>query len=691
MDKKEAEKRVKKLRAEIARLRDAYHVADDPSVTDDVYDSLNRELRALIIKYPEYEDFNAPENRIGGKALDKFVKIEHKSRMLSLNDVFSEEELFDWEKRIKKLLSEGIKFNYFCEVKFDGLAVSLIYENGKFVKGATRGDGFIGEDITENLKTIQSIPLFLSGNFPKYIEVRGEAIMSKKTLIVLNKKNEKDGKQVFANTRNAAAGSLRQLDPKLSAERKLDFFAYDIAEVKFLEKQAKFSRVLGLGPDQLENSLVFPKTHSDKHFLLKKLGFNVDNNDALCKNLDEVISFIKKFEKIRPDFPYGTDGIVISVNDLKLQETLGVVGKAPRYMSAFKYPAERATTIVKDIKVNVGRTGVLTPLAIFEPTLVAGSTVSKATLHNMDQIERLDLRIGDTVIIEKAGDVIPKVVEVLTNMRTGKEKKFKMVNKCPVCGSNIQKKEISEKKEKSVAYYCSNSKCPAKNERYLEHFVSVFEIYELGPKILRRFKDEGLITDVADIFILTKEDIAPLERFGEKSAENIVNEIELKKKISFSRFLWALGILHVGEETARDLATTFGTLDKLTKASSDEINEIENIGPAVSKSLYEFFHDRNNLNFIEKLQKNGVVIEKVEKRKAGKFLGLTFVLTGTLSSMSRELAKEKIINLGGKVSGSVSKNTSYVVAGEEAGSKLTDAQKLGVKIIDEKEFLSLIK
>jgi len=724
MDKNEAEKRIKKLRAEIARLREAYHVSDDPFVTDDVYDSLSRELRNLIKEYPDFADLNAPENRVGGKPLDKFVKVEHKSRMLSLNDVFSEEELFDWEKRIKKLLSLNTKFNYFCEIKFDGLAVSLIYENGKFVKGATRGDGFIGEDITENLKTIQSIPLVISGDFPEYIEVRGEAVMSKKTLVALNKKNEKEGNQLFANTRNAAAGSLRQLDPKLSAERKLDFFAYDIADIKFNGSSKEFSRVLGsprsARPDHSKKSLMPPLLHSEKHFLLKKLGFNVDNNDAICKNLNEVISFIRKFEKIRPDFPFGTDGIVISVDDLKLQEVLGVVGKAPRYMAAFKYPAERATTIVKDIKVNVGRTGVLTPLAIFKPTLVAGSTVSKATLHNMDQIERLDLRIGDTVVIEKAGDVIPKVVEVLDKMRTGKEKKFKMVSSCPVCDGKVEKRVIGNmesssskgirfsgdpnpsqtishrtlyipEKSISVAYYCSNPKCPAKNERYLEHFVSVFEIYELGPKILRRFKDEGLITDASDVFTLTKEDIAPLERFGEKSAENIVNEIELKKKISLSRFLWALGILHVGEETARDLATTFGTLEKLMKASSDEINEIENIGPAVSKSLHEFFHDKNNLNFIEKLQKNGVIIEKVEKKKAGKFTGLTFVLTGTLSSMSRELAKEKIINLGGKVSGSVSKNTSYVVAGEEAGSKLTDAQKLGVKIIDEKEFLSLVK
>jgi DNA ligase (NAD+) len=718
-----AYRRVKKLRDEIARLRNAYHTENAPDVTDDIYDSLTRELKELLKQNPEFEDLNAPENRVAGKPLDKFVKVTHKSRMLSLNDVFSEEELIDWKNRITKLLPpetsptprvgdfpypRGRGINYFCEVKFDGLAVSLIYENGKFAKGATRGDGFIGEDITENLKTIHSIPLILEKPYPSYLEVRGEAIMSKKTLISLNKKNEKENKTLFANTRNAAAGSLRQLDPKLSAERKLDFFAYDIAEI---------------------NSFEILKTHSDKHKLLKKLGFQVDTNDALCKNLDEVIDFIKKFEKIRPNFPYGTDGVVISVDDLKLQEILGVVGKAPRYMAAFKYPAEKATTIVKDIKINVGRTGVLTPLAIFEPTLVAGSKVSKATLHNMDQIERLDLRIGDTVVIEKAGDVIPKVVEVLVKMRTGKERKFKMLEHCPTCGGRIVKKVAREKnfsallhpaggtfrvqnfspEQLSVAYYCSNPKCPAKNERYLEHFVSVFEIYELGPKILRRFKDEGLITDAADIFTLVKEDIAPLERFGEKSAENIINEIKNKKKIPLAKFLWALGILHVGEETARDLAIHFGTLEKLissTQSNLTEIDDIENIGVAVSKSVSDFFNKenkQNNLNFIKKLQENGVIVEKAEKTKAGKFTGLNFVLTGTLSTMSREIAKERILALGGKVASSVSKNTSYVVAGIEAGrsgsespqarmsSKLKNAEKLGVKILNAKEFLKMLK
>lgn len=690
MGKLEDKKRIQNLRQEIKRLRDLYHVKDAPDVTDDVYDSLTRELKELIKKYPEFDDPNSPENRVGGRPLDKFVKVSHQTRMLSLNDAFSYEELYEWEKRIKKLLTSNSKLSYFCEVKFDGLAASLIYENGIFTRGATRGDGFIGEDITQNLKTIKSIPLRLKSPFPDIVEVRGEALVSKKMLVKLNSINEKLGKPLFANTRNVAAGSLRQLDPKLAAERNLDFFAYDI-----LDKKSK-----------LQN-------HSEEHKLLKKLGFQVENIEAKCKNLEEVIDFIKKFEKTRPNFPYGTDGIVISVDDLKLQEVLGVVGKAPRYMVAFKYPAEKATTIVKDIKVNVGRTGVLTPLALFEPTRVAGSLVSKATLHNMDQIERLGLRIGDTVVIEKAGDVIPKVVEVLIKMRTGKEKKFKMPTKCPVCETQVEKKGKAEliknsaalpasglrhgqnfsPTQLSVAYYCANSKCPAKNERYLEHFVSVFDIYELGPKVLRRFKDEGLITDAGDIFTLEKEDIATLERFGEKSAENIIREIEEKKKIPLAKFLWALGILHVGEETARDLATHFGTLEKLissVKEDKEEVDSIENIGPAVLKSLHDFFNDKNNLNFLKKLKENGVVIEKAEKRKTGEFSGKVFVLTGTLSTMSREIAKEKIIAKGGKMSGSVSKNTSYVVAGEEAGSKLKNAQKLGVKILDEKEFLSML-
>lgn len=693
----EAEKRIKKLEQEIDRLRRDYHSRDDSNVEDSVYDSLTRELKDIFKIYPELEDLNSPIYRVGGEVLDKFQKVEHSVRMLSLNDIFSEEELLDWENRINKLIP-NTKFNYFCEVKFDGLAVSLIYENGVLVSGRTRGDGFVGEEITQNLKTISSIPLKLKGDqIPKYLEVRGEALMSKKTLNDLNIKNKNEGKNLFANTRNAAAGSLRQLDPKLARARNLDFLAYDIADIS-TEYVSKL------------------KTHSDKHKLLRRFGFRLDDNEKICTSQKQVLDFIHNFSKIRNDFDFGTDGIVISIDELDLQNLLGVVGKAPRYMIAFKYPAEKATTVIKDIIVNIGRTGVLTPLAIFEPTKVAGSLVSKATLHNLDQINRLDIRIGDTVIIEKAGDVIPKVVESLPNLRTGVERKFKMPKFCPVCKGTIEKKitqSLPTKKEvlgsptaqpdhlflqanSSVAYFCTNPKCGAKNERYLEHFVKVFDIYELGPKVLKRFKEEGLINDASDIFTLKKEDIAILERFGEKSAENIINEINEKKNISLDKFIWSLGIVHVGEETARDLANHFKTLENLIAIShrSDlwekNINSIENIGPAVSKSLYEFFNDKNNLNFIDKLLANGVKIKKVEKKAKGKFFGLTFVLTGTLPSMSREIAKEQILNLGGKVASSVSKNTSFVLAGEEAGSKLKLAKELGVKIITEEEFVKMI-
>jgi DNA ligase (NAD+) len=688
MKEAEVEKRIKKLRSEIARLRDLYHTKNIPNVTDDVYDSLTRELKELLQEYPEFEDLNSPENRVGGKPLDKFKKVKHEVKMFSISNVFSEEELLAWEKRNLKLLPPKINLDYFCELKFDGLAISLIYENGIFVRGVTRGDGEVGEDITQNLKTIKTIPLVLNKPFPSKIEVRGEALMKKSVLKKLNEQNEKEGKILFANSRNAAVGSLRQLDPKLAAERSLDFFAYSIDQITKSEWQEKILK------------------HSSKHELLEKLGFNVDQHSRVCKDLTEVSSFVNDVSRLRESLPFGIDGVVININNTAIFESLGVTGKDPRGVTAYKFPAEKATTVVKEVKINVGRTGVLTPLAIFEPTLVAGSTVSKATLHNMDQIERLDLRIGDTVVIEKAGDVIPKVVEVLTRMRNGKEKKVKIPTICPACASPVRKissrltlkgSDTTQKSYKSaslsVAYYCVNPKCSAKNERYLEHFVSVFEIYELGPKILRRFKDEGLITDAADIFTLSKEDISTLERFGEKSAENIIKEIENKKHISLSRFLWALGILHVGEETARDIAIHFGTLEKLISSvadSSAEIDSIENIGPAVVKSVSHFFKDKSNLNFIKKLENNGVVVEKTEKKKAGKFTGLNFVLTGILSSMSREMAKEKIISLGGKVVGSVSKNTSYVIAGEEPGSKLKTAQKLGIKILNEKDFLRLI-
>lgn len=674
MNKQAAKTRIEKLRQQIEDLRYRYHVLDDPKVTDDVYESLTRELKDLEAQFPEFLDELSPTSRVAGKPLDKFVKVQHAVRMTSLNDVFSLEELEAWDKRNKKLLPPGSEIEFFCELKLDGLSVSLIYEDGIFVRGSTRGDGLVGEDITQNLKTIRAIPLKLRAPYPKFIEVRGEGLMSKKTLAGLNLRYEKEGRPLLANTRNAAAGSLRQLDSALTAERRLDFSAWDISQLK----DSKIERFKNL------------KTHSEKHKLLRQLGFRVDAHEKVCKNLQEVEKFIEEIGKIRSGLPYGTDGVVVSIDNLDFQNQLGIVGKAPRYMAAFKYPAEKATTIVKEVKFNVGRTGVLTPLAIFEPTLVAGSTISKATLHNMDQIERLGLKIGDTVVIQKAGDVIPEVVEALVKLRTGKEKKIIFPKDCPVCGQAVARRGTGQKNEESVAFYCVNPKCPAKNRRFMQHFVNALEIYTIGPKILDRFQEEGLISDAADIFNLKKEDIQGLERFGEKSAENIVASLESHKEVSFWRFIYALGILHVGEQTAEDLALHFGSLEKLMLATLEEINSIENIGNVVAKSVHDFFHSKENEKFIKKLLDNGVKI-KYEPRQLGKFTGRTFVITGTLETMSRDEAKAKIKSLGGKVNESVSKQTSYVIVGSDPGSKYDKAIKLGVEILDEKKFLELVK
>ncbi len=670
--KASAKNRIGKLRGQIEELRHRYHVLNDPKVTDDVYDSLSRELKELEQQFPEFSDASSPTNRVAGKPLDKFVKVPHSIPMLSLNDAFSKEDLQAWENRLKKLLSPGTDLEYFAELKLDGLAVSLIYEDGIFVRGATRGDGRIGEDITQNLRTIHSLPLKLRGKFPSYVEVRGEAVMSKKVLAALNVGQKKAGKPLFANTRNAAAGSLRQLDPALAASRRLDFFAYDIAEARSGNKPLVIAR------------------HSEEHQFLLELGFVVDKHETMSKNLKETYVFIDKVEKLRPNFPFGTDGVVISVDNTSLYSRLGIVGKAPRYMIAYKYAAEKATTKILDIRVNVGRTGVLTPFAVFEPTVVAGSTIGKATLHNLDQIRRLGVKIGDTVVIQKAGDVIPEVVEVLPKLRAGKEKEFQMPKQCPVCDSPVEQRAAGEKTKSSVAYYCTNPSCPAKNQRGMEHFVNAFEIYTVGPKIITRFKDEGLISDAADLFTLKTGDIDGLERFGEKSAENIINSIQQHKRIPLARFIYALGIVNVGEQTSEDLANHFGSFNKLRDATLDEINAIENIGPIVSQSVYDYFRHKEYQKFIDKLFKNGVTIINPAKKAPGKLTGKTFVITGTLDSLSRDEAKQKIKAAGGKVTESVSKQTDYVIVGSDPGSKAGKARKLDVKILNEKEFNSLM-
>jgi DNA ligase (NAD+) len=667
MNSTDVKKRIEILEREIALLRHKYHVENDPRVTDDVYESLTRELHALLVQFPAYANANSSLNRVAGAPLPKFAKYTHTSRMLSLNDAFSKDEVVTFDERMKKLLGVS-SVEYFAELKLDGLAVALMYENGALVRAATRGDGTIGEDITQNIRMIDSVPLTLPHDAPERLEVRGEVIMRKIVWQKLNEHNAKEGKPLFANTRNAAAGSVRQLDPQLTKERRLDFIAWNIAEVD---------------GEKLD-------THAEEHALLARLGFVTTRDFELTtSNLKELFAFIDRIGEARGALPFGTDGVVIQVNDTTLQKEIGVVGKAPRYAVAFKYPAERATTIVRDIVVSVGRTGVLTPVAQFDATLVAGSRVSKATLHNMDQIERLDIRVGDTVVIHKAGDVIPEVVEVLTAMRTGKEKKFVMPKQCPVCGAVVQREELNTK-ETSAAYFCTNQKCPAKNHRALVHFVSVFEIFEIGPKVIDRFQEEGLISDAADLFALKTTDIAGLERFGEKSAENIVNEIALKRSVPLSRFLYALGIPQVGEETARDLARNAGTLERVMEMTEEEIQAIANIGPVVSKSVFAFFKEKENRVFIAKLLKNGVVIEKEKAPEKNTLAGKLFVLTGTLPTMSRDEAKKEILARGGKVASAVSKKTDYVVAGEEAGTKLQDAQKLNVAILDEAQFYALL-
>lgn len=670
MNQAQAKQRADKLRQQIDDLRYRYHVLNEPGVTDEVYQSLTRELSALEQRYPSLADAGSPTQRVAGKPLDKFSKVQHRVRMLSLSDAFSEDELSAWFMRVKKLLPPRASFTLFAELKFDGLAVSLTYERGTFVRGATRGDGLIGEDITQNLKTVQSIPLKLRAPCPDLLEVRGEALMGKQTLKELNGRNAREGKPLFANTRNAAAGSLRQLDPKLTAGRKLDFCAYDIAE-------------LSGWPEEL-------RLHSEKHGLLRRLGFKVDSHERRCEDLSELTAFIAEVAKVRDGLPFGTDGVVVSVDELDLQQRLGVVGKAPRYSVAFKYPAEKATTVVEDIVLQVGRTGQLTPVAHLRPVAVAGSTVSRATLHNMDQIERLDVRIGDTVVLQKAGDVIPEIVEVLPKLRTGRERKFKMPKVYRIDGKGVPIVRREAQGGQSAAYYLKDTGSSEVLRRRITHFVNVFEIYTIGPKIVDRFLSSGLIEDAADIFTLSADDISGLERFGERSAANIVASIETHRTVPLARFVNALGILHVGEQTAQDIAEHFGTLDSLERASLEDISRVPNVGPVVAQSVYSYLREPAHQRFIKKLLKNGVRIQTQAPRRPGKLSGKTFVVTGTLHTLSREEAKAKIRALGGKVTDSVSKQTSYLVVGDDPGLKFGKAQRLKVPVLTEAEFERMV-
>ena len=689
MIKDEAEKRIEVLKREIEKYRYAYHVLNQSLISDEALDSLKKELFDLEQQYPELITPDSPTQRVGGEPLKFFKKVKHEVPMISLNDAFSEKDMKDWYERIKKLVDpeQSRRINFYCEHKFDGLAVSLEYENGILKIGSTRGDGKIGEEVTQNLKTVESIPLrlqdkdFTTKNFPKKIEVRGEVLLTKKEFQKINQEQAKKGLTMYANPRNVAAGSIRQLDPKITASRHLVFYAYDL--------------ITDFGE----------KTHEEKHLILKKLGFKTHLDNQRVDTLEKVFKIHDNLYKQREKLPYEIDGLVVIVNNNKLFESLGTVGKAPRGAIAYKFPPKEATTIVEDIIVQVGRTGVFTPVAILKPVEVSGVTISRSTLHNKEEIKRLGLKIGDTVIVSRAGDVIPQVIKALPHLRTGKEKNFTMPKNCPIC----QTKAVED--EGGIIVRCPNKKCPARSQERLYHFVGkgAFEMKGIGPKIINRLLDEGLIQDASDLFDLEEGDISVLERYGEKSSQNIIKTIKAHKKILLNRFLYSLSILHLGEENAVILAQYLQkkihpekalpaqagiSIQNLLKIGSslklEELMQIPSFGPKISQAIGDWFQDKNNLNFLKKLDSKGIIILPVVIETTGKLKGLTFIFTGVLTSMSREKAKAEVIKRGGKITESVSSKTDYVVAGENPGSKYEKAKELGVKIITEAEFLSMI-
>jgi len=666
---KEIVERMAKLRETINHYRYAYHVLDKEEIPESARDSLMHDLRLLEEKYPELITPDSPTQRVEGKPLDEFKKVNHKVPQWSFNDVFSPEELIEFDARVKRFL-KGETPSYVCELKIDGLKVVLEYEKGFLKRALTRGDGVIGEDVTLNVRTIEAVPLRLTKDIDVVVE--GEVWMRKSTMASLNKERANIGEEPFANPRNVAAGSIRQLDPKIAASRKLEVFIYDIAQA----------------------SVPIPSEQYKELELLRELGFKVNPHFKHFPSIDGAVQYWKEWQERGKKEDYLIDGIVVKVNEQKLQERLGYTGKAPRFAIAFKFPAEQVTTVVEDIQIQVGRTGALTPVAHLKPTLVYGSVVSRATLHNEDEIKRLDVRIGDTVILQKAGDVIPDIVRVLPEMRIGKEKVFKMPKTCPECDTPIEKKRIGKGSEESAAYYCVNPKCPAKDRRRLYHFTSkhAFDIDGLGPKVVDLLVEHQLVGAYDDFFTLTKGDLLALPRFAEKSADNLLASIEKAKRVTLPRLIIALSIPQVGEETAYDLASYFGTLEELSHATKDELIKIDGVGEIVADSLIEWFSEPHNKKLLERLFKV-IVVERVSKKPAslGVFAGKTIVLTGTLPTLSRDEAKELVRKAGGDVSGSVSANTDYVLAGENPGSKFDDANRFGVKIISEKEFLSMLK
>jgi len=673
---KEAKERANKLRSIIERHSHLYYVKDAPEIEDSAYDSLIEELRLLEEQFPELISSESPTQRVGGEPIKEFKKVPHTVPQWSFNDAFSPEDVVDFDKRVKRFLKnpassadEGISPQYTCELKIDGLKIVFEYEEGVFKRAATRGDGVVGEDVTSNIKTIMSVPLKLLE--PVNLIVEGEVWLGKKNFEKINKERKKAGEALFANPRNAAAGTIRQLDPKIVAERKLDCFIYDLSAVA--------SAKAGV-----------PTTQKEELEYLEKLGFKVNKHFKLCQNIEEVINFWKYWQDKKDKEDYLIDGVVVKVNEIKYQESLGFTGKAPRFAIAFKFQAEQVTTVVEDIVLQVGRTGVLTPVAHLRPVLVAGSTVSRATLHNQDEIERLDVRIGDTVILQKAGDVIPDIVSVLKEMRTGKEKKYIWPKLVTDCGGDGSIERIAGQ----AAWKCKDKNSYIQKKRKFYHFTSkhAFDIDGLGPKIIDALLEAELIATYDDIFTLKKGDLLALPRFAEKSVDNLLASIAKARNTTLPRFIISLSIPNVGEETAILLSNEFESIEKLKDSKIERLEQIEGVGPIVAESIVEWFEDKENLKILNKLLQHVKIISDSRlASSASKLSNKTFVLTGTLENMSREEAKQKIRELGGNISSSVSKETDFVVAGGNPGSKYEKALELGVKILTELEFQNLLK
>ncbi|MDR3490889.1 MAG: NAD-dependent DNA ligase LigA [Gammaproteobacteria bacterium] len=669
MTEKSIRERIEQLRKEINEHNYHYYVLSDPVISDAEFDRVFRELQELEKANPQLITLDSPTQRVGAKPLSAFTQVTHQIPMLSLDNAFTDAEVHAFDKRIHDRLHINTELEYVCEPKLDGLAVSLHYEDGIFVQGATRGDGETGEDITENLRTIATVPLKLRGKgYPSTLEVRGEVYMPKAGFLALNKKAEIHGEKLFANPRNAAAGSLRQLDPRITAKRPLALFCYGIGVYK--------------GKD-------IPSTHNEILKELKEWGFIVNPEIEVVTGIDKCLKFYERIGKIRSELVYEIDGVVYKVNQLKEQERLGFVSRAPRWAVAHKFPAEQATTVLEDVEFQVGRTGALTPVARLKPVFVSGVTVSNATLHNMDEVRRKDIYIGDTVIIQRAGDVIPEVVEVIKKLRPAHAKKINLPKDCPVCHSKIEQIEGEAIARCSGGLYCS-----AQRKEAIKHFASrrAMDIEGLGDKLVEQLVDADLIKNPADLYTLTLDQLSGLERMAEKSAQNLLDALEKSKKTTFARFLYALGIREVGEATAKSLARHYGDLESLFNATQEDLQTIRDVGPVVAKHAAMFFSENHNKKVIEKLLTVGIHWPKTIKSDANLPLkDKTFVLTGTLQDFSREEAKEKLENLGAKVAGSVSAKTSYVVVGADAGSKLKKAQELGVSIMDEKAFSDFLR